>query len=413
MSFTEAKAELLSGIREFEIIDCHEHLGPEKTRTDEPADVCNLFGHYTHLDLVTAGMSEADYTRLHDHNYALEYRWGLLRKYLDEIRFGSYARAGFIAAKELYGFDDINDDNYQEISAAMQEKNQPGIYNWILREKCKIRYSLTQCASTDLDSDILIPLMPTTNYCTITKWEEVQQRAAGLGQKVNTLDEYVALMEAGLVRWKEEGAVGIKTRCQPYPQASRAEAVEAFEALRTGTAGALVEMHPLNTYLMERLFEQAARQEMVVAVHAGMWGDFTKLDCKHMIPYFMRHPETTFDLYHLSFPSMHDAVLCGKNYANVYTNLCWTHIMSPTLTREGIRLLLDFVPVNKVFAFGADYGSRGVDKVIGHLRMAQDNIATVFAERVTEGLMSVEEGLEIAHKWFWDNPVKAYGLEVN
>lgn len=412
MSFDEVKAGLLKEIVEFEIIDCHEHLGPESSRTTTEVSALNLFGHYTHLDLITAGMSEADYGKLHDSDYPLEYRWGLFRPYLDEIRFGSYARAAFIAAKELYGFDDISDETYGELSAAMQEANTPGIYQRILRDKCKIRYSLTQCGSTDLDSEILIPLMPTTNYCSITAWEQVVERARNLGRSVNTLDEYVALMDAGLAKWCAEGAAGIKSRCNPYPDGDRQQAVEAFEALRTGAVATIPELHPLNTWLMERLFELAPKHDMVVAVHAGMWGNHTLLDVKHMIPLFMRHPETTFDLYHLSFPSVHDAVIVGKTFANVYTNLCWTHIMSPTMTREGMRELLDFVPVNKVFAFGADYGSQAVDKVIGHLRMAQDNIAHVLAERVTDGLMSSAQAVEIAHKWFWDNPVKAYGLEV-
>jgi hypothetical protein len=143
-----------------------------------------------------------------------------------------------------------------------------------------------------------------------------------------------------------------------------------------------------------------------------MWGDFRQLDCKHMIPVFFRHPKTRFDLYHLSFPSVHDAVIIGKTFGNVWINLCWTHIMSPTLTKEGMRELLDFVPVNRVFAFGGDYGARAVDKVIGHLRLAQDNIAHVLAERVDEGLMTEDQALEIARKWFWDNPKSAYRLPV-
>jgi len=162
---------------------------------------------------------------------------------------------------------------------------------------------------------------------------------------------------------------------------------------------------------MERQFEQAARHEMIVAVHAGMWGDFTQLDAKLMIEYFMRHKETTFDLYHLSFPSLHDAVIIGKNFGNVYLNLCWTHIMSPTLARQGMRELLDFVPVNKVFAFGGDYHAPAVDKVVGHLRMAQENVSAVLAERVTDGLMSIDEALVVARKWFLDNPRRVYGLE--
>lgn len=412
MALSEIKASLLENIRQLEIIDCHEHLSPEETRTAESADVLNLFGHYTHLDLVTSGMPEENYAKLHDHDYPLDYRWGLLCPYLDEIRFGSYARAAFIAARELYGFDDINDDNYVAISEAMHEANQPGIYKWILREKCKIRCSLTQCGSTEVDGDLLVPLMPADNYGTVTSWEQVQQRAAELDRRVNTLDDYLDLMEAGLVRWKQEGAVGVKTRCHPYPDGDRKQAMEAFEALRTGATGELPQLHPLNTYLLDRLLEQAARHELMVAAHAGMWGDFTLLDCKHMIPIFMRHPETRFDLYHLSFPSVHEAVIIGKNFGNVWINLCWTHIMSPTLTKEGMRELLDFVPVNKVFAFGGDYGYRAVDKVIGHLRLAQDNIATVLAERVEEGIMTEDQALEVARKWFWDNPREAYRLEV-
>ncbi|MFQ6133891.1 MAG: amidohydrolase family protein, partial [Armatimonadota bacterium] len=370
------------------------------------------FGHYTRLDLITAGMPEETYNKLHDHDYPLPHRWELLRPYLPEIRYGSYARAAFIAARELYRFDDINDDNYQQISLAMQEANQPGVYTWILREKCNIACCLTQCGSTAVDGDLLIPLMPADQLGAVANWQQVQQRAAELECSVNTLDDYVHLMEKGLLRWKEEGAVGIKTRCQPLPDGDRRQAVEAFEALRRGTESGLPGLHPLTTYLLDRLLELCARHEMMVAVHAGMWGDFTTLDCKHMIPVFMRHPETRFDLYHLSFPSVHDAVIIGKNFGNVWLNLCWTHIMSPTLTKEGMREILDFVPVNKVFAFGGDYSSRAVDKAIGHLRLAQDNIACVLAERVEEGVMTEDQALEIARKWFWDNPKEAYGLEV-
>lgn len=412
MALSEIKANLLAAIQQLEVIDCHEHLGPEETRTAEPVDALNLFGHYTHLDLVTSGMPEEDYAKLHNHDYPLDYRWGLLRPHLDEIRFGSYAQAGFIAARELYGFDDINDDNYVALSEAMQEANQPGVYKWILREQCKIRCSLTQCGSTQVDGDLLVPLMPAPNYCTITGWEQVTQRAAALEQRVNTLDDYLDLMAAGLARWQKEGAVGVKIISQPYPEGDRQQAVDVFEALRAGTTTELPALHPLNSYLLDRLLEQAARLELMVAVHSGMWRDYRLMDCKHMIPVFMRHPETRFDLYHLSFPSMHDAVIIGKNFANVWINLCWTHIMSPTLTKEGIRELLDFVPVNKVFAFGGDYGSQAVDKVIGHLRLAQDDIATVLAEKVEEGIMTEDQALEVAHKWLWDNPKEAYRLQV-
>lgn len=413
MSLAPVKAGLLSAIQEFEVIDCHEHLGPETERLSQPVDALNLFGHYTRTDLQTAGMPSLEFERMHDKSLPLDYRWGLLQPYLSQVRFGSYARAGFIAARELYGFDDISDQTYEALSAAMQEKNVPGVYRWILREKCKIRCSLTQGGNDYGDGDLLRPVMRVLHVPVLHDWTAVQNNAHCFGATVNTLDDYVAAFEQYVDRRRrEEGMVGLKIMALPFPEPDRAAAAEGWELLRAGGTIDPAVVHPLHTWLMDRLLEIAARQELTVATHSGLWGDFRRLKAEHMIPFFMRHPGTRFDLYHLSFPQVHEAVVIGKNFANVWLNLCWTHIMSPTLAKEGMREILDLVPVNKVFAFGGDYQSRAVDKVLGHLRMAQEDVAEVLAERVAAGLMNEEQALAVAKKWFWSNPIEAYRLEV-
>jgi len=236
MALSEIKAALLEAIREFEVIDCHEHLGPEEERTSQPVDVLNLFGHYTRTDLITAGMSEADFQRLHDHNYPLEFRWRLLGRYLPEIRFGSYARAGFIAAQELYGFDDINDDTYEALSAAMQERNQPGVYKWILREKCKIRCCFTQGGNDYGDRDLLLAVMRVLHVHHVHTWEAIQNNAVSWGAKVHTLEDYLEAFEQALVAGKQRGVVGIKIHANPYTDPDYPEAVAGWRALRTGRA---------------------------------------------------------------------------------------------------------------------------------------------------------------------------------
>ncbi len=413
MSLAQIKSELLGQIQQLEVIDCHEHLGAESERLAEPVDALNLFGHYTRTDLATAGMPSVEFERLHDKSLPLHYRWGLLRPYLPQVQFGSYARAGFIAARELYGFDEVSDRTYAALSGAMQEKNVPGVYHWILRERGKIRCSLTQGGNDYGDGDLLRPVMRVLHVPVVQTWEAVQHNARCFGAPVNTLDDYVVACEQYVERRKrEEGMVGLKICALPFPDPDRAEALAGWELLRAGQAIAEGVMHPLYSWLLDRLLEIAARQELIVATHSGLWGDFRRLEAGHMIPFFMRHPHTRFDLYHLSFPQVHEAVVIGKNFGNVWLNLCWTHIMSPTLAKEGMREILDLVPVNKVFAFGGDYQSRAVDKVIGHLRMAQEDVAEVLAERVAARLMTEEQALEIARKWFWSNPIEAYRLEV-
>ena len=120
------------------------------------------------------------------------------------------------------------------------------------------------------------------------------------------------------------------------------------------------------------------------------------------------HPETRFDLYHLGVPFVRDCIMIGKNLSNVYLNLCWVHIISQVVARNGIDELLDQVPVNKIIAFGGDH-NRPVEKVVGHLHMTRENFAAVFARRIEDGLMSFDEAMDVLHQWFWDNPLRFYG----
>ena len=113
----------------------------------------------------------------------------------------------------------------------------------------------------------------------------------------------------------------------------------------------------------------------------------------------------------MGMPWVREAGLIGKNFPNVWLNLCWSHIVSPEMTVNTLKEWVDLVPVNKIIGFGGDYG-KPVEKVYGHLLMARENIARVLGDRVSRGLMSRGEALEIARKWFCTNPKRLYGLKV-
>jgi hypothetical protein len=409
MHTREIQQYLIAAFEEFEIIDAHEHLPPEHVRTSQPVDALTLFSHYCRTDLVTAGMSPEAYERMKDGSVDLEERWKSFSPFLPFVRFGSYARPAFLAAKEFYGFDDINDSNYVALTEAMRAANTPGIYHRILREKCKIRTALTQQGRTDYDGDLLVPLMPVDTYAGVTTWQAVQERAHDMGQVVNTLDDYLGVIEAGLLKWKGEGAVGLKMRSSPYPPATRADAHSLFEKLRTGEQTNVPGMSPLFTFLLDGTLDLAAKHNLVVAVHAGMWGDFRQLDSQHLIPIVQRHPNTRFDLYHMGMPEVRQTGVIGKNFPNVWLNLCWCHIISQRMTVAALDEWLDMVPANKILAFGGDYG-KPVEKVYGHLVMAREDIALVLARRVRDGPMTESQAVEVARRWFWDNPKELYGL---
>jgi len=410
MKLDQTEAELYSAFREIPVIDAHEHLAPERIRVGQEMDVLDLFYHYTRTDFYCAGMSQDEWERMHNKEVPLDERWEILRKYLGHIRHGSYARPAFIYAKHL-GFDDITEDNYREISRRLDEDNEPGIYRKIMVDLCNIRAALTQAGRTDYDLDFMIPLMPLDNYARVTGWNVVEERATEVGGGATTLDEYLETIRNGLERWRSEGAVGIKMVSMAYQQPDRSEAVDLFDDLQHNHDRKLPEMNPLRDYLMNEMLDMARDLDLIVAVHTGVWGDFRTLDPKHMISVFPRHPETKFDMYHMGMPWVRQAGLIGKNNPNVYLNLCWSHIVSPEMTCSALDEYLDMVPINKIIGFGGDYG-KPVEKVVGHLQMARENIARVLGRRVKREILSKDDAMEIARRWFYENPRDLYDLDV-
>ena len=399
---------LHDAIAEFEIIDCHEHLGPESNRLAARVDVFTLFQHYTRADLVVAGMSEEQYATITNRDISLDTRWEVFEPFWERIRWDSYARAALIAAKKFYGADDINRDTYAPISDAIRKNNTPGLYERVLGEACNIRVSLTQCGSTDLGGHPrLVPVMPM--IFGMSTWDEITRAAFHAISPVRTLDDLLDNMRAYVVKVKGEGAVGLKMMSNPFGAPDREQAAAAFRSLRDGTGAAGV--NALRDYVVDETIKYAASQDLVICVHTGYWGDFRSLDPLHMIPILQRHPQARFDIYHLGYPWVRQALMLGKGFPNVWLNLCWTHIISQRFAMAGLSEAIDLLPTNKLLAFGGDYGIP-VEKVYGHLVMAREDVARVLAERIEEGQMTESQALGIARQWFRDNAVELYRLEV-
>lgn len=404
----------------FDIVDGHEHLPPEKTRTDQPQDVFTLFSHYIRHDLFSAGMDrevfalsgmdiwgakKPEYERLLSHDIPLEERWRMFQPYWRAVRHGSYARAARLTAKLVYGVDDINDNTYKLLSGRAAAENTPGIYQRIF-DRCRIKAVLTQCGRTDVEP----PLIPVPRAFELApeNRESLERIAAAAGESVpSSLDAYLDFARRRVDAWVKAGAAGVKIFSRHYPKQDYSAAETVYRRILNSENLSGEEFNTLSSLIIHTVIDLAAERGLTVAAHAGIWGDFRDIDSKHMLALAPAHPSATFDLYHLGMPSVRDTIVIAKNLPNVNLNLCWTHILSQAQTCSGIDELLDQVPVTKVIAFGGDY-SRPVEKIAGHLHMAKEDFAKVFGARIDRGLMDFDDAIEILKMWFWENPLKIY-----
>jgi predicted TIM-barrel fold metal-dependent hydrolase len=217
-------------------------------------------------------------------------------------------------------------------------------------------------------------------------------------------------MEALLTRRVREGMIGVKGTCFPYTPGDPEAASAAYRRVIAGSAkdkdrGALVD------YLRDQLYEMCAKLQIVSVKHSGVWAggwsDHTTIRPTNIIPVALKHRQTRFDLFHAGTPWPEDAGLLGRSLPNVWLNLCWSHLISPVLYERALEVWLDMVPVNRIIAFGGDYWW-AAENVYGALKQAREGVARVLARRIKDKCLTEAKALEIARRWFHDNPRDLY-----
>ena len=95
-------------IEDIGLIDTHEHLVSERVRLSRKLDLFEWFSHYASSDLVSAGLSDRTMARLQDPERPLEERWVEFAPYWEHVRTTGYGRTLLLAARDLFGIEDIN-----------------------------------------------------------------------------------------------------------------------------------------------------------------------------------------------------------------------------------------------------------------------------------------------------------------
>ena len=414
---TELARSLARAIAEMDVVDAHEHLWPEAEHLRHEHDVLTLI-QYSLADLQAAGASPAEVDLLRAHydgpQAPLDERWAVFRRYLPLIRDTAPIRALLIALRDIYGCEELGDATYEEVSARINAARRPGIYDEMLRGRCRITHVLNQNPMHRQSDGFLLPVRNVADLGPLDCRPALEALEAQAGIRIRTLEDAMAALRAVFERWEADGTVGLKRAgvalSDPTPQEAAAALAKALDAAQS-TRDAL----PLQHFVEHECMALAGERGLPVAVHtglwAGAWADMRRARPEHLIDIALRHRDTRFDVYHAGIPWVSETGIMARQLPNLWLNLCWAHVISPVMTRRALDEWLDVIPVNKIIGWGGDYWM-ALEKVYGHLVMARENIAETLAGRIERGLMTEPRALEVARMLLRDNPASLYGLDT-
>lgn len=414
-------------IAELDVIDAHEHLFPEAYRIRQPVDAIAMFQQqYPALGLLASGMPVAELDRLADFDRPLDERWALLKPRLPDVAGLALPRALMLGVRELYGFDRVDDGTYVALSEAMQAYNRPGIYADIFRDRCRTTVAFVQQYNS-VDPPWEMP--PPDSFRIAQMWENlfnVAWRSDALprvescvGRSLETLDDFIDAIEPAMSDYRDKGVIGIKLGKQVIgEEPARGDVAHLFPRLVEEAAGQtrspdLVEGErgALRDTIGHAMLRAAQSLGLRVMFHSGMRPnvDYRGTDPNLHIPLFLKYPEICFEIYHCGMPWVRDVGMIAMSFPNVWINMCWTQSLAPRMARSALSEWLEYVPHNKIIAFGGD-SSLWIEHTVGDLIHTRINLAKVLAERVKEGESTEQEAVMIARRMLFDNAADLYGL---
>lgn len=406
-------------VNEIRLIDTHEHLITEEERIQkaDQLDFTYLFSHYANEDLVSASNMKGIMNIVFSTDFPLEDRWELFYPFFKEMRNTAYARAAMLAANDIYGVKDINDETYVSLSEKIRENSKPGLYQSILKDKSGIELSIIDGGHRHYDTLFYRHVERFDHFIQVSSKTEIVELGSGYDISITSIDDYIIALRKAFEAGVDYKMVAVKTglayqRILKFNNVSTERAAYVFNSLFREEAVNADEIKALQDFMMHRVLDLAKEFDLPVQIHTGLQAgngnDITNSNPTHLINLFMEYPEVNFCIFHSSYPYGGELSVLAKNFPNVFIDMCWTPVISPAYSIRYLDEWLETVPANKIMVFGGDYSV--VELVYAHSVFARRIVSKVLIEKVKTGYFSEEEALIIARKILRENALEIFKL---
>jgi hypothetical protein len=420
--FEQRIANFIANVR---VVDTHEHLeGQSGWMKNGKLDFMLLLQHYTYDDIRSAGMPKQAFNKLLTDSFTVMEKWRAIQPFWEATFNTAYSRAALLTADRLFGIKDLNEKTVEELSSKIKAAYQTDWYNHVLIEKCGIDYIIADGDNHNLgDPGMFKYVKRFGEFIFAVSAQKIETVAKQQNTPIHTLDDFIAALGIAFHKAMDKDNVAVKIgtayeRTLFFEDVSKERAEAVFNKIMNLPSGETLsynggEIKPLQDYMVHRILDLAKANNTPVQIHTGLQaGDGNIIENSnpaHLANLFLKYRDVKFILFHGGYPFGGQLASLAKNFRNVYIDMCWLYIISPSYSERYLHEWLETVPASKIMAFGGDF--RNVENIYGHLLFAKQVVTKVLTEKVRDGYFSENEALKIAQLIFHDNAIRILKLD--
>jgi hypothetical protein len=227
--------------------------------------------------------------------------------------------------------------------------------------------------------------------------------------KIDTddLDEYVAAMERVIKRKMQEGCVALKSALA-YDRRIGFDLVDKREAqriLKMKKKPSEEEAAAFGDYIFHQICQIAQRYDIPFQIHTGLgllWGS----DPMNFEPIIREYDGVRFILFHGGFPWYQSIGGLLHNYPNVYADLVWLPLISPSAAISALHQWIEVANSADRIAWGSD--CRTPEESYGAVLALKYVLLSVFTEKVQGGYIDIDTARSFVKQIAHDNARKIY-----
>ena len=160
-------------------------------------------------------------------------------------------------------------------------------------------------------------------------------------------------------------------------------------------------------FVVDRLCRLAGERDLPMQMHLGtaiIRGSHPLKACSLI----ERHPRTRFLLMHLAFPWSSDLLGMAFVYRNVWLDLTWAFLLSPSHFKQAFHKAIEILPDESRMMFGGD--NWHVEETYGTMKLARQLIGEALDARIADGYLSVDDAQRLAVKILRENAIAFFKL---